>query len=484
MSTTIVELERYEMPVTHLQDISGLPLAPISAASSLSREPLDTANVQELPPVDVGRGAWSFCLAGFVLEALVWGFGFSYGIFQGKVESHMMICDLELIEKRTAYYMSHPPFDKVSHIAIAAVGPTALAIQYAEGLLLSFFYGRYPDYIKRSMWFGLALSVSCLLLSSLVNQAWLLIMLQGVGLGTAGGMLYWPVMYLLSDWFSRRRGLAGGIIYAGTGVGGFAFPLFVNDLLDNVGHRWTLRVIALLQVVIGGIAIWFIKARIPAPKFRRGQRRPQFIPPHMRFFKRSHFWTFTATNLLQAMSYFPVSLYISIFAESISSPLSATIVLSLFNSSGVVGQILIGYLSDRFPYPWIMLASTVGSALAAFLLWGFADTLARVFAFAIIFGGLSGGFSSVTFAAAVDSANPNPEQASTTVSAFYVFKGLAAVLGPILSGILLDAGQKVTYGPYGKFGFGSVELFVGTCAVASSVMSILVALTRPRIRVN
>ena len=29
-----------------------------------------------------------------------------------------------------------------------------------------------------------------------------------------------PVMKLLPEWFSERRGLAGGIIYAGTGVGG------------------------------------------------------------------------------------------------------------------------------------------------------------------------------------------------------------------------------------------------------------------------
>lgn len=60
----------------------------------------------------------------------------------------------------------------------------------------------------------------------------------------------------------------------------------------------------------------------------------------------------------------------------------------MFNSSGVIGQILIGHLSDRWPYPWIMFSSALGSAISAFLIWGFADTLTRVFAFAIIFGGL------------------------------------------------------------------------------------------------
>lgn len=88
------------------------------------------------------------------------------------------------------------------------------------------------------------------------------------------------------------------------------------------------------------------------------------------------------------MSYFPVSLYIAVFTATISSPLSATIVLALFNIAGVAGQVFIGYLSDRFSYPWIMFGSALGCSISAFLLWGFADTLATVLIFAIVFGAL------------------------------------------------------------------------------------------------
>ncbi|CAL1714357.1 unnamed protein product [Somion occarium] len=430
--------------------------------ASITTEPSPSVNIQELPPVDKGWQAWSFCFAGVVLEALVWGFSFSYGIFQ-------------------AYYTSHPPFDKASRIAVASVGPIALAIEYGEGFLLSFFYTRYPDWIKTSMWLGLLLSVLCLALSSFVNQVWLLILLQGVGLGVAGAVLYWPVVLYVSEWFVEHRGLAGGVIFAGGGLGGFFFPFIVNSLLDHVGHRWTLRALALLQGVLGGIALLGIRPRIPPPKYRPGQRRPSLMPRRLQFFKRKVFWTYSAAHFLQAMSYFPVSLYIAVFTESISSPLSATIVLSLFNSAGVVGQVLLGYLTDRFPYPWIMFASTLGTALSAFLLWGFADTLARVFAFAIIFGGLGGGFASIAFAAATDSANPNTEQAPIALTAFSVGKGIAAVVGPVLSGLLLEAGKSVSYGPYGKFGFGPVEIFVGSCALVCSFCSVGVAMSRPRV---
>lgn len=49
----------------------------------------------------------------------------------------------------------------------------------------------------------------------------------------------------LSDWFVERRGLAGGIIFGGAGVGGFVFPLAMGYLLKGVGFRWTLRLVLL-----------------------------------------------------------------------------------------------------------------------------------------------------------------------------------------------------------------------------------------------
>ena len=57
------------------------------------------------------------------------------------------------------------------------------------------------------------------------SQVWQLIMLQGVLFGIAGGLLYVPVIKLLPEWFSERRGLAGGIIFAGGGVGGTCFSV-------------------------------------------------------------------------------------------------------------------------------------------------------------------------------------------------------------------------------------------------------------------
>ena len=94
----------------------------------------------------------------------------------------------------------------------------------------------------------------------------------------------------------------------------------------------------------------------------------------------------------------------------------------------------------------------------------------------------SGGFSSVWPNAAVDCANSKPENADITYAGTAVFKGISAVVGPILSGVLLEAGKgKATGAVYGAAGFGPVEIFVGACALATGLGSVVVAAARRRL---
>ena len=44
--------------------------------------PSQDADHSNLPPPDRGRAAYLFLLACFIVEALVWGFSFSFGVFQ------------------------------------------------------------------------------------------------------------------------------------------------------------------------------------------------------------------------------------------------------------------------------------------------------------------------------------------------------------------------------------------------------------------
>ncbi|KAI1785384.1 MFS general substrate transporter [Ganoderma leucocontextum] len=426
--------------------------------------PDDGVTVQELAPVDRGVRAWTFCCCSFVLETMIWGFPFSFSVFQN-------------------YYTTHPPFNTSSNISIAAVGTVAIGLQYMEPFLISCIYGRYPDYMNWGMRAGLALYFVSILGASFATQVTHLIVLQGVLFGISGGLLYVPIVRLIPEWFSERKDLAGGIIYAGGGFGGFVFPFILNAMLDNIGLRWTLRIWAIGSTVIIGIALLGIRPRLPVPKFTAGQERPRFIPPRLGLMRSPLFWSVSLTILLQGLSYFPVSLYIISFTTALSTPFTAIVVTSVFNSSAVGGQIILGHLSDRYPYPCVMFLSAIGSGTAAFLLWGLASSATKLYFFAIIFGALSGGFSSTWQNASFDCARGRPEHAGLALCGTSVFKGVSAVVGPIISGLLLQRGQGSSIGGvFSQQGYGSVEIFVGSCAIATGAGSVLVAVVSRRAR--
>lgn len=98
--------------------------APAKAAAPHSRDPYSVTEpgdgvndshsqsqeFSSLPPVDGGKQAWLFLAACFAIEMLVWGFPFSFGVFQN-------------------YYSNNPPFAGQPNIAVigtcAMVSPSS-----------------------------------------------------------------------------------------------------------------------------------------------------------------------------------------------------------------------------------------------------------------------------------------------------------------------------------------------------------------------
>ena len=93
----------------------------------------------------------------------------------------------------------------------------------------------------------------------------------------------------------------------------------------------------------------------------------------------------------------------------------------------------------------------------------------------------SGGFSSTWPNASFDCAGGRPEHAGLAMCGTSIFKGISAVVGPIVSGLLLEVGRSSSIGGvFGRNGYGAVEIFVGSCAIATGAGSILIAFMRWR----
>ncbi len=95
----------------------------------------------------------------------------------------------------------------------------------------------------------------------------------------------------------------------------------------------------------------------------------------------------------------------------------------------------------------------------------------------------SGGFSSTWTNASVECSGSSPEFAGIVFYGLSFGRGVSAIVGPTVSGLLLEAGagSSLSGGRFGKFGYGAVEVFVGSCALATGAGSIAVAVARRRI---
>ncbi|KAJ1300350.1 hypothetical protein OPQ81_005170 [Rhizoctonia solani] len=412
------------------------------------------AAASELPPVDVGFGAWSFVASAFLLDTIIWGFGFTYGVFQ-------------------EYFIREKTFGDASEAALGAVGTVALGLQYGSALFVILVAQQWRHRIPLMMWVCLVICVASLLCASFTNKIWQLIVLQGVCFGIGGGGLFAPVIVYLPEWFSVRKGLAASIIFGGAGAGGTVYPLATNYLLESLGFRWTLRIWAAFTLVLSTISLFFMKPRLPANR-PSGARRIGFFSMVRRqnwsFLYSPLFICIWITSFVQALAYFPVSLYMSVYTTSLGlPPVNGTIVVAVFNLAAVIGQVIFGHFCDIAPYPYAIIISGTGASLSAYLLWGFAHNLGVIFAFVIVFGLMSGGFTSIWPAASADIVGPeNQATVPNVFGVLGVWKGVAAVIGPVVAAALHHPYESSVRTAYSGYGFRDVTLFVGSMMLATA----------------
>lgn len=190
------------------------------ANTELTAEP-DNEGVASLPPTDKGRAAWLFLAGAFVTETLIWGFPFSFGVLR-------------------TYYRTNPPISK-DPSGISAVGTLCSGIMYLIAPVLYAFMQQGPLLRKYSTFTGLALAVLGIALSSLATEVWHLMLTQGILYAIGGGLLYHPILIFIDEWFIRRKSLAYGVMWAGSGVGGLCGPLVLEWGLSKYGAKTFLR---------------------------------------------------------------------------------------------------------------------------------------------------------------------------------------------------------------------------------------------------
>ncbi|KAG8926282.1 hypothetical protein FRC01_009062 [Tulasnella sp. 417] len=412
----------------------------------IASEAPDTA--VSLPPTDGGFHAYAYLASAWMLELLVWSFPFSYGVFLN-------------------YYTTvlFPPDDPQLNL-LPLVGTLSSGIIYMASLLVLPFVLKYPGQKRNISFLGFVLCVLGLLGSGFATRPAHLVATQGVVYSIGATMMFFPVITWLIEWFSVKRGLANGILFTGTGLGGIVVPFVAEILLNRYGHRTTFIVLAAIFGVLALPALVYAKPRLPVAQIFAANA------VDTSFLKNQVFWIFFIANIIQAFANFLPGIYLPSFANDLNlSTTSGTLALALMNATSMPGLILIGGMSDKLDLRLSISLSTVGPALAIFLVWGFTANLAPLLVFACIYGFFSGGFSVLwpKFIGVIS--KDDPHLYTTLMSIFVSSRGLGNVLSGPLSTTLLNHSplyDRARFG-YGLKGYGSLILFSGCGMLASTV---------------
>ncbi|KAL1675151.1 major facilitator superfamily domain-containing protein [Schizophyllum commune] len=403
-------------------------------------------NVSQLPPVDGGFGAWSFLAAAFMVETIAWAFSTAYGTL-------------------LYAYMEDPNFGSQPNATslLALIGPIGSGIMYCLCPALNPLLTRYPRAARPIVWAGTLICFVSLFASSYARTVVQLVALQGVLYSIGGTMVYVPTIFYMSQWFVERRGIANGVMMAGTSLGGVLLPLVLPPLLARVGLGGTLRIFAGVTTAALVPFLPFIRGRVPVGRgrsigfsrdsggargdessatrdnggsgSRAGSAREDSAPAAKRWWTEPSFLLLLAVNTLQAFGYFAPMLWLPTFASELNlSPFKSSVSLSVLNAGAALGRISTGFLSDRFN-PWAVAFFTLlTTALSAFILWGvLAYTFAGLLAFSIVYGAFSGGWAALWTGLMPAGARDDPNLATTLFGWLLLTRGVGNIVSTPIS---------------------------------------------------
>lgn len=335
----------------------------------------------------------------------------------------------------------------------------------------------YPRFSAWSPLIGVLVMCVSLIAASFATIVPHIIATQGVLFAIGSSLSYCPCIAYLNEWFDKRKGMAYGIMWAGTGLSGSVLPFLLEYLLTKFGFQITLRICAAGILVLTLPLVYFIKPRIPP------QLPKKYINPfNFRFALSPTFVLHQLANIIQALGFFLPSIYLPTYARSVlgSGEFPAAATILLLNLSSTVGCPSMGWLSDNLHVATCLFIATIGAALATFLLWGLTTSLPLLLVYCGFYGLFAGSYTSAwtglmrqvttdkTISARYRCDDIDPVMVLAVLAAG---RGIGSVLSGPLSQALVNGmpWQDEAFAAYGS-GYGPLILFTGITATLTGIV--------------
>lgn len=250
----------------------------------------------------------------------------------------------------------------------------------------------------------------------------------------------------------------------------------MQALLSHFSYRTAIISLGLGYGSMGAIALYFIRERVPVPRRIKGDVRHSRARIPTSFFKNSALYAFSGAILFTSFGNFLPAVYLPSYAADIGLSVSngtflvammkSAIMLTLrvciqadccVSASSIVGLLVLGHLSDRWPTRGVVTLSCMGASVSCFLLWGFATSLTVLIVFSLAFGFFALGFASVWTKLATIVAQDDPLVPPLVFSVFAFSRGVGNVCSGLIGDALLKHGglRNVRYA-YGVENYVSI----------------------------
>ena len=300
------------------------------------------------------------------------------------------------------------------------------------------------------------------ILLSLVNSpltfylAFLVLALGGGSGGFAG------VMASINNWFRRKRARAIGFAMLGMGLGGVVYPPLLALGIDNFDWRNTAVALGLFVVAVG-VPLSLVVRFNPEPygytpdggrlgpgRPVPGSRNPGDNPIQPRPEELSEpdytvwealrtraFWLMSTGHALALLVISTISLHQVPYLENDLgfSKVSAAQVVMVMTGVNMCGQVIGGFLADRFPKHYIVAGTLLGHSLGLLLLAS-ADSYGQVM-FSAVVQGLAWGIRSPSLIS-MRGDYFGRRAFPMIMGLSHVVMTVGMVLGPLIAGYLAD----------------------------------------------
>ena len=324
--------------------------------------------------------------------------------------------------------------------------------------LIAPFVGRVADRYgpKKLLLWGAVIAGAALMLLSLASALWQLYVLYsvvGIGLGSAGVV---PVSVAISNWFTRKRGLAMGVTMVGIALGALLVTLLTNFLVD--AFSWRIAFLAM------GILTW---AFVIPPVTLIMKTRPQDmgllpdgdrptpieVAPSAEVAQASidpEPGAYTLALALKSPSlwltmtaFFFAGLAIggvlqhehAFFTDTGISMASAGVMLAVTGGAGGLGKFSFGFLADKMP-PKVAAMICFALQLVGVIILTLTKTTAMMWVFVMLFGFAMGG--QIALQPLVTAKFFGLAALGAIFGAVALAASLGSAIGPLLAGWIFD----------------------------------------------